>query len=234
MDSTSPNGLGKMVRLSRRHALIGGLLMAAGVAAEVRRPEVTNPAVAKKTFKAWVPDKAGSWTSQGIGDLVLPPEDELSDRLYDNLITRVYRGADDREVMLLLAYNNRQDGMLQVHRPEVCYPVGGYTLTDTKAAQLDLGSQRVSASEFTASGPGRTEHVLYFTRIGQAFPRSWSQQRTAVVQENLRGSIPDGIMMRLSSLSPKKEDAMEDMRAFSQDFYRAAAPQLRTLLTGKS
>lgn len=214
--------------------MIGGMLALAGGVAEWRRPKVTNPIIEKETFLSWIPDQAKTWQSLGAGDVVLPPPDELSDRLYDNLVTRIYQNAEGEEVMLLLAYNNRQDGMLQVHRPEVCYPVGGFTLSETRPTDLGLGKNRIPSSEFTASSPGRTEHVVYFTRVGQAFPRTWSQQRVAVVDENLRGSIPDGMMMRVSSLSPDFAAARQTMERFSASFFNTSATQLQKLLIGTS
>ncbi len=206
-------------------------MLVAGGTAQLRQPKVVNPVVEQEIFKDWLPDQAGVWQSLGAGDVVLPPPDTLSGRLYDNLVTRVYQGDGGEEVMLLLAYNNRQDGMLQVHRPEVCYPVGGFRLTRTQPSTLPLGSESVPSSQFTAISAGRTEHVMYFTRVGEEFPRTWAQQRTAVVQDNIRGIIPDGIMMRLSSLAPDHDRAMDSMRRFADNFYRAADPQLRKLLT---
>ncbi|MBX7539399.1 exosortase-associated protein EpsI, V-type [Qipengyuania sphaerica] len=221
------------MRITRRHLVLGGMLTAAAVLAEARRPVVANPVIEKQDFRAWVPDRCGEWSSTGSGDVVLPPPDELSDRLYDNLITQVYREAGGEEVMLLMAYNNRQDGMLQVHRPEVCYPVGGFELTETAATQLRLGAKSIPASMFTASSPGRVEHVMYFTRVGNSFPRSWASQRETVIAENLRGYIPDGLMLRVSSLSPRPETALNHMRQFVQSFHAASPMSMRRLLTGE-
>lgn len=135
-------------------------------------------------------------------------------------------------MMALLAYNNKQDGMLQVHRPEVCYPVGGYTLIDKAPTDLEMGENAIPSSSFTAVSEDRTEHVLYFIRLGTRFPRTWAEQRTVVIEANLRGFIPDGMMFRVSTLMRDRDAAFEAMRAFAQGFFQASSPPLQKLLAG--
>src|SRR3546814_21141626 len=79
-----------------------------------------------------------------------------------------------------------QDGVLQIHRPEVCYPVGGYDLSPTRKVEVPVGNRKIPANFFTATGPDRIEQVQYFTRLGDSFPRSWAEQRLAVRSEERR------------------------------------------------
>jgi EpsI family protein len=169
-----------------------------------------------------------------VGDsgVVLPPPDALRDRLYDNLVTAAYQAPGEPTVMLLLAYNNKQDGVVQVHRPEVCYPVGGFRLSETRKIVLDLQGRAVPANIFSADGPDRKEQVVYFTRLGTAFPRSWAEQRIAVARDNLAGRIPDGMMMRISVLGADQHSAQAVLTGFSRDFLRASPPSLQALLLG--
>ena len=219
---------------SRRHAIMGGMMAATAVAAGLRFPKDRYPVVKSETFKSWVPSRFAGWQRVDSSDVILPPEDALSDRLYDNLITRVYRRDNGDEVMVLMAYNNRQDGMLQVHRPEVCYPVGGFNLTETEATQIEIGGDAIPSSRFTATGPRRTEHVLYFTRVGPGFPRTWSQQRLEVMKANLEGYVPDGMMYRASTLLPDSRKATELMQELSSALYQASSPELQKLLVNNS
>ena len=216
--------------LSRRHFVIGGLLMSASGIAYGRQPESANPVIETDDFESWVPSTVGPWQKIEASGVVLPPPDALSDRLYDNLVTRVYEARGLPTVMVLLAYNNAQDGVLQVHRPEVCYPAGGFALSQTLPIPLDLDGESVPANIFTAEGPDRTEQVVYFTRLGSSFPRSWLQQRTAVIEANLRGDIPDGILTRASILSGDQRAAQTLLTRFMQDFYLASKAPLRRLM----
>ncbi|HET6526072.1 exosortase-associated protein EpsI, V-type [Sphingopyxis sp.] len=219
--------------LSRRNLLIGIALAGGAGIAYARQPAVANPVVPEKLFEAWVPPRFGRWDVISQSGVVLPPPDALSDRLYDNLVTRVYAAADRPPVMLLLAYNNAQDGVLQVHRPEFCYPVGGFELSETRDITFNAGGQSVPANIFTATAPNRVEQVAYFTRLGSSYPRKWSEQRLAVMRANLAGDIPDGMMMRVSALGIDRTQAQALLSDFSRQFIESANPRLQRLLLGR-
>lgn len=225
---------GNEAGLSRRNMLIGGVLACASGLAFARQPAVANPPVPEKLFEEWVPSRFGNWKTVSQSGVVLPPPDTLRDRLYDNLVTRVYVAPDHPPVMLLLAYNNAQDGVLQVHRPEVCYPVGGFELSETRNIALAANGRTVPANIFTATAPNRVEQVAYFTRLGTAYPRSWSEQRIAVMRSNLAGEIPDGMMMRVSALGVDQREAIPLLTDFSRQFIEQSNPRLQRLLLGSA
>jgi len=215
--------------LSRRNFFIGSAMLATSAVAFARQPSAQNPVVKRELFEQWVPKKFGQWSVVGNSGVVLPSPDALSDRLYDNLVTRVYSSPRDA-VMVLLAYNNRQDGVLQVHRPEICYPVGGYVLTPTQPISVPALGRQIPSNLFTATAADRTEQVVYFTRLGDAYPRSWAEQRLAVVEENLAGRIPDGIMLRASVMGSDRDAALQVLRNFIGGFVAASTPSLQRLL----
>ena len=215
--------------LSRRHFVVGGTFVVASAVGFARQPVAERPLISPARFNGWVPTNFGGWALVGSSGVVLPPPDTLSGRLYDDLVTRVYRGPG-ADVMMLLAYNNRQDGVLQVHRPEICYPVGGFTLTQTKRLAVGALGRQVPANVFTATSPDRIEQVIYFTRLGNSYPRTWAEQRLAVVKQNLAGQIPDGVLMRVSLLSADESAAIATLQAFIRAFVAACAPPLQKLL----
>ncbi|MGB7407657.1 MAG: exosortase-associated protein EpsI, V-type [Pontixanthobacter sp.] len=218
--------------VSRRNVLIGAALAASSGIAFARRPTIANPIIPQDTFEEWVPENFGPWTTAARSGVLLPPPDALRDRLYDNLVTRVYTAPAMPPVMLLLAYNNAQDGVVQVHRPEVCYPVGGFVLSETRDFDLPVGNMVVPSNIFTATGPERLEQVAYFTRMGTAFPRNWADQRIAVMKANLSGYIPDGMMMRASALGIDQQPAKALLADFSAQFIASSAPKLQKLMIG--
>jgi EpsI family protein len=219
-------------RLVGRRAVIGGILACASGLAYARQPEVIAPILQAKAFEALVPEMFGDWNVISRHGLVLPPPDTLRDRLYDNLVTRVYQKPDTQPVMLLLAYNNEQNGVVQVHRPEVCYPVGGFELSETQKIEMSVGGKAIPANIFTAESSSRTEQVIYFTRLGNAFPRSWIEQRISVMKANLAGEIPDGMMMRVSVLEVGQQQAKPLLTDFTREFINASPRQLQKLLVG--
>ncbi|QTD56239.1 exosortase-associated protein EpsI, V-type [Parasphingorhabdus cellanae] len=224
---------GKSSLVNRRHLIMGGAFCLAAGLAYARTPQVVFPAVEKEDFEKLIPERIGSWEFKTSSGVVLPPPDALSDRLYDNLVTRVYSAPEDPPIMFLTAYSNTQDGVLQVHRPEICYPAGGYNLTPTRPVSIENGvGGNIAANAFTATGRDRTEHVLYWTRVGNQFPLTWSQQRLAVVRANLEGVIPDGVLVRASLIAPTMEEAMPHLSKFAAQLNQNMNDQGRALLSG--
>ncbi len=232
---TDPNDLGPMrqpLQFGRRHMLIGAAMFAASGIAVARMPSAYASPIDKKRFLAWMPDTVGPWNFVRASGVVLPPSDALLDRTYDNLVTRVYEAPNHMAIMLLIAYNNTQDGVLQVHRPEVCYPVGGFALSPTMPGSLALPGRSLPINAFSAVGPDRTEQVLYWTRVGTAFPRTWAEQRMAVAEANIAGRIPDGAMLRVSVIGDSFAVARPELERFSRDFLAASPEPLGRVLLG--
>src|SRR5690606_5469082 len=100
--------------------------------------------------------------------------------------------------------------------------------------EIDIPVTRLNlpASYFTATGPSRVEQVAYFTRLGDAFPRNWAEQRLAVAKANLNGSIPDGMLMRVSSLTANEKEAQSVLGEFARQFIDNSNGRLQRLLLG--
>lgn len=232
-DENQDEGVLNSPLVNRRHLILGGAFCLAAGLAYARTPQVVFPVIKKDDFEKLIPKSIGSWEFETSSGVVLPPPDALSDRLYDNLVTRVYSASEDPAIMFLTAYSNTQDGVLQVHRPEICYPAGGYELTLTRPIAIENGlGGSIPANVFTATGRDRTEHVLYWTRVGNEFPLTWAQQRLAVVKANLKGVIPDGVLVRASMIAPTVDDAMPHLTKFAAELNRTMNKQGRALLSG--
>jgi EpsI family protein len=217
--------------LSRRNILTGLALLGAAGVASARQPKAGPKHLGKGGLDALIPKRLGDWQFETTSGLVLPPPDATADRLYDEVLTRVYTRPDGAAVMFLVAYSSVQDGLLQLHRPEVCYPTSGYQLSETRIQPVVFGNgDQVPARRFTAASPSRIEHVLYWTRLGQALPTSWTEQRWAVVRANLAGLIPDGVLVRMSSIENDSEKAFAMLQQFASELAAAATPTARQLL----
>lgn len=220
-------------QVNRRAFVLGGAMLAAAGAAAARIPQPNSPSIDEEKFKAMVPNTIGNWKFQQASGLVLPPEDALSDRLYDNLVTRIYTDPAGQVMMLLIAYKNFQNGVLQIHRPEICYPAGGYILSDTVAGEIPIGaSVPLPVNSFSANGNERDEQVLYWTRIGERFPVRWSEQRMAVLRANLAQINPDGMLARVSMTGDDMTASKPAMMKFIADLRTASPPALRRILFG--
>ena len=219
--------------LTRRHMLIGAAMTATSAIAFMREPRVAVAQLKAGELERMVPTQIGPWTFETRSGLVLPVDDPLVKSLYSDVLTRVYVTDNGPPIMLLIAYSNTQNGMLQLHRPEVCYPAGGYSLSETKIVSVKLTSSvHIPARFFSAESASRNEQVLYWTRIGSETPTSWVEQRAAVVRANLERVIPDGILVRVSSALPGFSSAKPLLENFISNLVSELKPPARKLLVG--
>jgi EpsI family protein len=81
-----------------------------------------------------------------------------------------------------------------------------------------------------ASSGGPTEHVVYWTRLGNTIPASWREQKLAVAEQNLRGVIPDAILIRVSTINQDADAAMAAIDNFVRAMLQAVPPDRRSVL----
>ncbi|MGK6321942.1 exosortase-associated protein EpsI, V-type [Sphingomonas sp. DT-51] len=216
--------------LDRRRAILGGaFLLTAGVAT-ARVPGNHIDLLGKRKLEALIPTRVGPWSFYSKSGLVTPPPDQLSELLYSQLLTRVYLGADQLPIMLLMAQSSGQTGVLQVHRPEYCYPAGGFALTDKTVRGVTLPSSVLDTTVMTASADNRVEQLMYWTRVGHDMPLSWAQQRWSVARANLRGDVPDAMLVRISTLTHDREAGMATLEAFTRALFAAVPVDVRRVL----
>lgn len=226
-DSDAP-----VVDLGRRRVLIGGglLLTAAATAARMPRDEINFLGSGK--LEALIPTRIGQWSFASESGIVVPPDDEMVDELYAQLVTRVYTAPGLATIMLLVAQGGGQTGVLQVHRPEVCYPAGGFALSERRVFDVELPGGTLPTNAFTATADARIEQLLYWTRVGNDLPSSWLAQRWSVARANLEGYIPDAVLVRLSTITPDRNAAFADLAEFGRALLASTSPSTRRFLIG--
>ena len=205
---------GSVPNFDRRKLLLGALAAASAGVVYARQPREKVDYLGSGKLDALIPKQVGQWEFATKSGLVVPPEDPLSDALYAQLLTRVYSDGASAPIMLLIAQSAGQTGLLQVHRPEVCYPAGGYQLSPVVTQGMRVRDSVVPANILTATLEGRVEQILYWTRVGDQMPASWAQQRLAVASDNLRGLIPDAVLVRVSTINPDAEQAFAHLTQF--------------------
>lgn len=218
---------------TRRDMLIGGLAAATAATAYARTPRTRLRMIADGQLEKIVPHRIGGWNEEAIGGLVLPPPDQLAQLLYDQQVARTYTADDALPVMLLMAYGSSQGGMLQIHRPEICYPASGFKLTGTREVSWAwTPGHHIPIRRFSAHSDTRVEHVMYWTRIGNDLPVSWAEQRLAVMRASLLGYIPDGLLVRLSAVSEDAAQAEQMLERFARAMLTRIGAQGRQQLLG--
>ena len=218
---------------SRRDLLVGGGCLAAAGVAYARMPRRPTMLIGKDQLEKIVPLRIGGWSYETASGLVLPPPDQLARLLYDQQLTRSYSSPDQLPIMLLMAYGSSQGGMLQIHRPEICYPASGFRLSETQITDIPLpDGHRIPSRSFSASSDTRMEQVLYWTRIGDMIPTTWASQRLAVIRSNLNGAIPDGLLVRLSTVASDPAQAQQALKSFAATMLSEMPIATRRMLIG--
>lgn len=222
-------------RPSRRDLLAGTLLVGITAASQGLKPARIYDRLTQDELSAAIPQQVGDYRFATSSGLVLPPRDELSDRLYDQVLTRVYVAPGKLPIMALLAYGSVQNLSLELHRPDECYPQQGFTITQPEALLLSVGGRTIPASVLTATrANGYVEQVVFWSRIGTQFPPDRDSQSWLVARENFAGRMPDGLLVRLSVPTGERAVAVAAAKDFLDDLDRALSPVGRRIVFGET
>lgn len=223
--------------IDRRDALIGLACAGALGAGAALRPTRMLSLLREGTIDSSVPRHFAAWQSENGGGLIIPRiPGSLADRLYSETVTRVYSpvGFAGPAIMLLVAYGGTQNDLLQLHRPESCYPALGFAIQHRKFVDLPLAPPlTLPAVALTASASERTEDILYWTRLGEFLPRTAGEQRMARLRTALQGYVADGVLVRASIIRGQDaEPQFALLSSFLLGLVRAMAGPQRRVLTG--
>lgn len=214
-------------RVSRREVVTGLLMASAALVAAARKPNIHMDYLGQHKLDDVIPSRIGRWAFVSNSGLVVPPDDQLQLALYSQLLTRVYTDGNNA-IMLLVAYSAAETGFLQVHRPEFCYTAAGYQLSDFARQGVQLSpSSGFQANSLTATRDGSIEQLLYWVRIGNHIPHSWSEQRLVFAGDNLRRVLPDAALIRVSMVSPDRGAAFAMIDDFVRSMIASVPPNLR-------
>ena len=224
--------------IDRRELLFGiGCVAAIGTAQALkpRRNVVLLPE--GMPLRAAIPTQVGEWSVGPDGDIVIPETPgTLATRLYSDRVARSFRRAGDdgsNDIMMLAAYGGAQSDVLQLHRPEVCYPAIGFSVSGRREGTVPLGAGVVlPIVMLTAQAGGRVEDVVSFPRLGEEFPQDGSAQRGARLRAAMHGFVADGVLLRVSALRHGDEPRFEMLTAFLHDMIVAAPVSGRPVLVG--
>lgn len=214
----------------RRKFLIGLTFCSAAGLAFLRRPQIKLDYLGKRKLEDLIPKSIGPWNFVKESGLVVPPEDELEKTVYTQILTRVYSDGQNTPIMLLMAQGGSQTGFLQIHRPEFCYTAGGYAISAVTPHPIPVGPMVVRADRMDATNGGPTEHVIYWTRVGNQVPDSWRGQKWAVAEQNLKGIIPDAILIRISTVNDDADAAIRSIDAFVKALLLSIPARERSVL----
>ncbi len=221
--------------IGRRNLLIGGACLTAAGGAWALEPRRQVSLLGSAKVADITPARFGDWSSIDVGDLVAPREEgSLLARLYEETVGRIYtQQATGAQILMFMAHGDTQSDLLQLHRPEVCYPAFGYTLSQSAPTGIALpGGARLPGRRLVADAPGRREYIIYWSRLGEFLPVNGVQQRLDRLETSMQGVIADGLLARFSAVGGEPAAAMATVAGFIPQLLLAVDPRRRRGLIG--
>lgn len=156
--------------------------------------------------------------------LVSPDQQAMLSRIYSQTLNRTYVNSDGDRIMLSVAYGGDQSDATRAHRPEVCYPAQGFQVLSQATGQAELGNLPLPVRRLVAQQGARIEPITYWLVVGDRVAVSSTQQKLQQLYYSTRGVIPDGMLVRVSSIDRDSAHAFGVQQKFIADLARAMKP----------
>ena len=218
----------------RNFALLILMLAASGLALALRpthKIAEQGPAIDLETI---IPHRFGEWyeDQKHLIQMVDPQQKELIDKIYTQTLSRTYVNANGYRIMLAIAYGDNQRDSMQMHYPEVCYPAQGFSLQSKQTGGLATSAGSIPVTRILTNLGQRNEPVTYWTTVGDRVFRGGIQKKLAEMSYGLNGKIPDGMLIRISSIDAEATNAYKMQTQFADQMLNALTPEYRKKLNG--
>jgi EpsI family protein len=222
-------------RLSRRAIVLTGLMCGAAGVSMALKPKPAASTPGQRKLEGLIPRQFGPWhLSDQAGGLVSPDVASSIAGLYSETLARTYFRDDGAVVMLSLAYGENQSRESQIHKPEVCYAAQGFSVGALQKESVHTRQMDIPVMRVEAHMNGRNEPITYWIRNGKYMVRGWAEQNMSRLIQGLHGVIPDGLLVRLSSLSTERRQAYAVHDQFIQDMLNGLSPDKLPMLLGQT
>jgi len=223
---------------ARRKALVVmAAMMGSAALAEWARPSI-KVSDSFKGFKLETvfPTAFADWRVDERMPVIVPPPDQqaMLDKIYNQTLARTYVNSQGQRVMLSVAYGGDQSDGLTVHVPDVCYVSQGFKMEETRDATLQPAPGIVIPVRHLMMTMGaRMEPVTYWVLMGDQATTSNAQRRLISIRYGLKRQIPEGMLIRVSSINPDMDKAIPVHTEFIRQMTAAMPANQRERVIGK-
>ena len=222
-------------RLVSRALVVLALMLLSCAAAALLTPRQYLAALNRDLrLEQAIPPSFGDWRQEAMapGGVVNPQGQALIKALYSQTLSRVYVDAQGQRMMLSIAYGGEQAHEIELHRPEVCYTAQGFALEEGPRGTLHDAGRDIPIKRLMARQEGRPEPITYWMRVGDDLTVSGLSQQLSRVRQGLHGRVPDGVLFRVSSISPDAASAYPQQDRFVTALLAAVDSRTRRFLIG--
>jgi EpsI family protein len=222
--------------ISFKHLVIGLCMFAgAGLALALKPTDMLADQV-QFDLETLVPAQMGDWKiDTTIATLLVAPElQKVIDETYSQTLTRTYVNSAGKRIMLSVAYGGAHGEGMQTHRPEVCYPAQGFQVVkNTRPDVLSTEYGELPVRRLVAAQGPRNEPITYWVVVGEQQTQFGLGMKLAQMRYTLTGVIPDGMLVRVSSIDRDEAGAYDNQSDFIRAMLAAMRDTERARLTGK-
>lgn len=219
-----------MVSLILGAAMAGTSALTGALTPKARVPEAHE----QFSLEQMIPTRFGEWVlDPSVVPLTPDPEQQsVLEKIYDQTLSRTYINPRGQRVMLSIAYGGDQSKSLQLHLPEVCYVAQGFEMLKENEEVLPTRFGPVPVKRLVARLNERNEPITYWIRIGDRATKTGIQQKLRRLAYGLSGEIPDGMLVRVSTIQGNERAAYTTQDRFVADMLAVLSPKDRERLVG--
>lgn len=223
--------------LRKTNLILVALMLTASALATVLQPKkFFADARGQFVLEDAIPSEFSGWKKLSITEkqIINPQQEATLKKIYSQTVSRTYLSQDGEIVMLSIAYGRNQNDDVALHYPDVCYPAQGFRITKRETSEIKIDGHTIPTTKLIATLGTRIEPITYWTTIGNKTTRGSLNTKIAQLSYRFDGSVPDGLIFRVSSIgesSDKKYAAQESfIRSLEQAVSKKDKPAIFGLL----
>jgi EpsI family protein len=205
---------------------------AAAIAAPLARPLPAD--TSGVDLERMLPAQFAGWQVDPASVPVAPAPDVRArlDRIYNQVVSRTYVNAQGEAMMLTVAYGGDQSDALKAHRQESCYAAQGFSIRGLHHDAMSIDGRAIPVTRMLAVRGERSEPVTYWLTMGDRVVMGRLERLRVQLASGIHGRMPDGMLVRVSSLSTDTQGAYAAQQAFMGALLSAMQPRDAVRLVG--
>lgn len=181
-----------------------------------------------------IPQQFGEWRQiPGSNQIIDPGQAQKLNSIYDQVYSKTFQNTRGYRVMLSVAYGGNQRDELELHKPEVCYVAQGFTLYNKESTKVNILNRQIPVVRLQTKMNARYEPVTYWAIVGDTVVQSSYHKKITELKYGLKGEIPDGLLVRVSSIDTNNSQAFGEQENFLKTFMASLPPESQSKLLGK-
>jgi EpsI family protein len=215
---------------------LGMFMVLSGVLAKVMTPVDVSPGLqARINLETLIPKEFADWKldSSNVSSIINPEVKGELEEIYNQTLSRIYVNKQGEHIILSIAYGGEQKTDMHAHRPEICYAAGGFDIEKMTKAFVDTTIGRIPVMHLVAKRGTRNEPITYWIRVGDSLTRGWIEQKLTAIGYGLSGKVPDGLLVRVSSISNDEQSSYRIQQDFLNALLQAVRKEDRFWLVGR-